>query len=158
MKQLHLQLGDTENRVVNLYPSVTDQTFLGFGGAITEAAAVTYAQMSEAQKTELLSAYFAPDRMNYQFVRIPIDSCDFSIGEYCGYTESGEPDFSRMEQAILPMLRDAERVAGRKIPVMLSPWSPPAFMKSNGSRQHGGKLLPEYYGAWADYLCRYVAF
>ena len=156
MKPLYLRPGETENRVVNLYPSVTDQTFSGFGGAITEAAAYTYAQMSDAQKTELLSAYFAPDRMNYQFVRIPVDSCDFSLGEYCGYTESGAPDFAHIEQWILPMLRDAERVAGRKIPVMLSPWSPPAFMKTNQSRQHGGKLKPEFYGAWADYLCRYA--
>lgn len=156
MQQLQFHAGETENKVVNLYPEITDQTFEGFGGAMTEAAASTYAQMNDAQKEELLTAYFAPDRMNYQFVRIHIDSCDFCIEPYCGYTESGAPDFTRMEQYILPMLRDTERIAGRKIPVMLSPWSPPAFMKTNGVRQQGGKLKPEYYGAYADYLCRYA--
>lgn len=156
MRALALHPGDTENRVINVYPEITDQTFEGFGGAITEAAASTYAQMSASQKRELLETYFHAEKMNYQFVRIHIDSCDFCIGPYEGYTSSGAPDFSRMERYILPMLRDAEAVAGRKIPVMLSPWSPPAFMKTNGVRQHGGKLKPEHAGAYADYLCRYI--
>ena len=156
MKALTFHPGETENKVINLYPEQKDQVFEGFGGAITEAAASTYLQMSDAQKNELLEAYFLPERMNYQFVRIHIDSCDFCIGQYCGYTETGAPDFSRMEQYILPMLRDAEVVAGRKIPVMLSPWSPPAFMKTNGKREGGGKLKPECYAAYADYLCRYA--
>lgn len=156
MKALTFHPGETENRVVNLYPEISDQTFEGFGGALTEAAASTYAQMSPGQKRELLTAYFAPDRMNYQFVRIHIDSCDFCIDQYDGYTASGAPDFTRMEQYILPMLRDAQELAGRRIPVMLSPWSPPAFMKTNRRREGGGKLEPAYYGAYADYLCRYA--
>ncbi len=156
MKTLHLTPGETENKVVNIYPECTDQTFTGFGGAITEATASVYAKMSAKQKKELLRAYFSAERMNYQFLRIHIDSCDFCIEQYDGYTESGAPDFTRMEKWILPMLRDAETAAGRKIPVMLSPWSPPAFMKTNGRREGGGKLKPEYNDAYADYLCRYI--
>ena len=156
MKQVLFHAGETENMVINLYPEITDQIFEGFGGAMTEAAASTYALMSDTQKRELLETYFLPGRMNYQFLRIHVDSCDFCIEPYCGYTESGPPDFARMEQYILPMLRDAEAVAGRKIPIMLSPWSPPAFMKTNGIRQQGGKLKPEYYAPYADYLCRYA--
>lgn len=156
MKKLVLCPGETEKNVINIYPELRDQRFLGFGGAITEAAASTYAQMDDTQKRILLEAYFLPERMNYQFVRIHIDSCDFCLGQYDGYTESGAPDFSRMERFILPMLRDAEAVAGRRIPVMLAPWSPPAFMKTNGRREQGGKLKPEYFAAYADYLCRYA--
>ena len=156
MKKLVLCPGETEKNVINIYPELRDQRFLGFGGAITEAAASTYAQMDDTQKRSLLEAYFLPERMNYQFVRIHIDSCDFCLGQYDGYTESGAPDFSRMERFILPMLRDAEAVAGRRIPVMLAPWSPPAFMKTNGRREQGGKLKPEYFAAYADYLCRYA--
>lgn len=156
MKHLQLSPGETETKVINLYPEITDQSFDGFGGAITEAAAFVYTLLTPAQKQELLAAYFSPDRMNYQFVRIPIDSCDFCIEPYTGYTETGAPDFTRMNRYILPMLRDAEAFAGRKLPVMLSPWSPPAFMKTNGLRQKGGKLKPEYCDAYADYLCRYA--
>ncbi len=150
--------GETENRVINLYPEVTRQTFDGFGGAITEAAGSVYAQMDRQQKQALMDAYFRPDRMNYRFIRIPIDSCDFSLGQY---EASSKPDFSdfsfsRVEQSILPMLDDAEKTAGRKLSLMLTPWSPPSYMKTSGRRDHGGKLLPEYADVWAEYICRYI--
>jgi len=38
----------------------------------------------------------------------------------------------------------------------ISPWSPPAFMKDNNDRLHGGKLLPEFYQPWANYFVKYI--
>jgi len=64
--------------------------------------------------------------------------------------------FARTEKYILPMLADAQAAAGRPLELMLSPWSPPAFMKTNGQRTGGGELKPEYREAWADYMCRYI--
>ncbi|MBQ6232227.1 MAG: glucosylceramidase [Clostridia bacterium] len=150
--------GVTENRVINLYPEITYQTFDGFGGAITEAAGSTYNQMNEAQKQALMYAYFGKERMNYQYIRLPIDSCDFSLSQY---EASSKPDFSdfsleRVKQNLWPMLDDAEKAAGRKLKLILTPWSPPAYMKTNGKRDHGGKLKPEYEALWAEYLCRYI--
>ncbi len=150
--------GDTENRVINLYPDVTYQTFDGFGGAITEAAGTTYNQMDDARKHMLMDAYFGEGRMNYQYIRLPIDSCDFSLSQY---EASSRPDFSdfsleRVQKHLWPMLDDAEKAAGRKLKLILSPWSPPAYMKTNGRRDHGGSLKPEYEGLWAEYLCRYL--
>ncbi|MBQ8161628.1 MAG: glucosylceramidase [Clostridia bacterium] len=150
--------GETENRVINLYPEITYQTFEGFGGAITDAAGYVYSQMNDAQKKALMDAYFSPDRMNYQFVRIPIDSCDFSLNQY---EASSKPDlsdfqFERVEKYILPMLDDAEKAAGRRLKLVLSPWSPPAWMKTNKDRAHGGRLKMECYSIWAEYLCRYI--
>ncbi len=29
-------------------------------------------------------------------------------------------------------------------------------MKTNGERKHGGSLKQEYYGAWAEYISRYI--
>ena len=150
----------TENEAVNLYPGWTDETFQGFGGAITQSAAYVYSLMDEEQKRKLLESYFTPERMNYTLVRIHLDSCDFCMEPYEAMSAPDETlgsfSFAATEQYILPMLRDAERAAGKKLPLMLSPWSPPAFMKTNGERQHGGKLKPECYGMWADYLCRYI--
>ena len=151
--------GETENRVINLYPESTGQVFDGFGGAITEAAGYVYAQLNAEQKKTVMETYFSPDRMNYQFVRIPIDSCDFSLSPYAASSLPDLSDFSleRAEKYIFPMLDDAERAAGRRIPILLSPWSPPAYMKTNGDRLHGGKLKDEYRHAWAEYLCRYIS-
>lgn len=150
--------GDTENRVLNLYPEITYQTFEDFGGAITEAAGTTYNQMNESQRQALMEAYFGKERMNYQFIRLPIDSCDFSLGQY---EASSQPDFSdfsmeRVKKDLWPMLDDAEKAAGKKLKLISSPWSPPAYMKANGRRDHGGKLKPEYEYLWAEYLCRYL--
>ena len=142
--------GETENKVVNLYPEITYQRFEGFGGAITEAAGSVYAQMDEQQKQRLMEAYFSPEGMNYTFVRIPIDSCDFSLSQYEG--------FERVEQYILPMLRDAEKAHRGRLRLMLAPWSPPARWKTNGRREGGGKLKPEHYGDWAEYLGEYLAW
>ena len=150
-----------ENQVVNLYPEMTFETLEGFGGAITDSAAYVYSLMNEAQKRELLDTYFSPERMNYGLVRIPMDSCDFSLELYEADSDPEDRalekfSMERTEKYILPMLSDAQRTAGRPLELMLSPWSPPAFMKTNGQRVGGGKLKPEYRSAWADYLCRYI--
>ncbi|MCD8161761.1 MAG: glucosylceramidase [Clostridiales bacterium] len=150
-----------EKQLINLYPDITFEAWEGFGCALTEASGSVYAQMSREQQRQMMRTYFSPDEMGYNRVRIHLDSCDFSTGLY---EADGDPedvtlarfDFSRTEQVILPMLREAERAAGRPLKLMLSPWSPPAYMKSNGQRCHGGHLLPEYYGRWAEYLCRYI--
>lgn len=152
---------EVENGVVNFCPDVTYETFEGFGGAITEAAAYVYSLLDEKQKQELLLAYFTPERMNYTMVRIHLDSCDFCLGEYEAMSAPRDYalnsfSFCRTEQYILPMLRDVERITGRKPELMLSPWSPPAFMKTNGKRQQGGGLKPACYEMWAAYLCRYI--
>lgn len=54
------------------------------------------------------------------------------------------------------MLEDAQKASGGNLKLMLTPWSPPAFMKTNGQRIYGGKLKPEYRGFWAEYICRYI--
>lgn len=45
---------------------------------------------------------------------------------------------------------------GDELVFYASPWSPPAFMKSNKNMLQGGKLLPEYYQAWADYYVKFI--
>jgi glucosylceramidase len=61
----------------------------------------------------------------------------------------------REEQYIIPLLKAAQEKNGEAFDLMLSPWSPPAFMKTNGEKTHGGKLKPEYRKFWAEYICRY---
>lgn len=151
----------TENKVINLYPELTYQTLEGFGGAITDSAGYVYSQMDEKSRVELLEAYFHPEGMNYQMVRVHLDSCDFSLGQYEAVSDPEDRELKsfsmeRTEKYILPMLRDAEKIFGKKLPLMLSPWSPPAFMKTNGLREQGGGLKPEYRELWAEYLCRYI--
>ncbi len=154
-------LEGVENQVVNLYPRITYQTFEGFGGAATDAAGSVYAQLNPEQKKQLVQTYFAPDQMGYTKVRVPMDSCDFSTGMYEALSDLQDRaldsfSFARTEQYILPLLEDAQAAAGKPLQLMLSPWSPPAFMKTNSQRTYGGKLKPEFADFWADYICRYI--
>ena len=150
-----------ENQLLNLYPQVKYQSFEGFGGALTESAGYIYSLMNETNQEEMLSQYFSKDKMKYRIVRIPIDSCDFSLGHYEAVSQAQDINFDtfqldRVEQYIFPLLEAAQKQYGDALEIMLSPWSPPAFMKSNGERNHGGKLKTEYYLAWAEYICRYI--
>lgn len=151
----------SENQVVNLYPDVKFETIEGFGGAITDAAAYVYSLMDEEQKKQLMTTYFSPERMKYGIVRIHMDSCDFSTEMYEAMSDANDIEmksfsFARTEKYILPMLEDAQRAAGKPLKLMLSPWSPPSFMKINGQRTYGGSLKPEYRAMWANYICRYI--
>lgn len=150
-----------ENKVINLYPSIKYQTWEGFGGAVTDAAGYVFSQMNDQQKEHMLSTYFDEQNMNYQIVRIPMDSCDFSTHIYSAVVDSRDSElqtfsFQDTERYIIPLLDAAEKQGGKKLKIMLSAWSPPAFMKTNDSRLNGGSLKPEYRKIWAEYLCKYI--
>ena len=149
-----------EIHVVNLYPDVIYQTIGTFGGAVTEAVGVTLRKMPAEQQKQIFDAYFGKNGIGYRAIRAPIDSCDFSLESYSAVEQPDDPEFSTFslkhdEENIIPYIQAAYRAAGGSLPVMLSPWSPPAFMKTNRSRC-GGKLKREFYSLWARYICRYI--
>ena len=155
------ECGKAECQVVNIYPELEYEQFEGFGGAVTEAAGYIYSQMNEKQRRELIHHYFSPEEMNYRLVRVHLDSCDFCLGQYEAMSDPSDTDlssfsFARTEQYIIPMLKAAREERKGDLHLMLSPWSPPRFMKSNGLREAGGRLKPEYRAFWAKYLCRYI--
>lgn len=151
----------TENEVLNIYPEIKYQAFEGFGGAITDAAGFVFSKMKETQQEEMLSTYFSPEQMGYNHVRIHMDSCDFSTHMYEADPEEEDTElqnfsFADTEKYIIPLLEAAQEAAGKKLKIMLSAWSPPAYMKTNHTRKHGGSLKPKYRKRWAEYLCRYI--
>ena len=152
---------EREDELINLYPQVKYQSLDGFGGAITDSAGYVFSLMNEDRKKEVLKQYFGKDNMKYNMVRIPIDSCDFSLGHYEADSDEADEDFSkfsfeRVEKYIIPLLDAAEKEYGDKLDIMLTPWSPPVYMKTNGDRNYGGKLKEEYRDRWAKYICRNI--
>ena len=152
---------ETENHIINVHPSVRYQALKGFGGTFTEAAGYCLEQAGDALADEILNAYFGPEGLRYTQGRVHLDSCDASLSNYAAM-ESPEDEqlesFSIMrdERYLIPWILKAQQAAGRPLALMVSPWSPPAFMKTNGEKNHGGKLKPEYYGLWARYICRFI--
>ncbi|SHM50974.1 glucosylceramidase [Anaerosporobacter mobilis DSM 15930] len=147
--------------VVNLYPDVMYQKIRGFGGAFTESAGYTLSKLSKEKQKEIAEAYFGESGIGYTIGRTHINSCDFSLGNYA-YVEDPEDKnletFTRERDQlyIVPFIRLAQQVTTQKIEFLASPWSPPAFMKTNGEMNHGGKLKEEYRKLWAEYICRYI--
>ena len=142
--------------------AVRFQEILGFGGAFTEAAARTLDKLPAGARQEIMQAYFSAEQGHgYTLCRTHINSCDFSTGHYA-YSEVADDvelkhfSIARDRQSLMPMISEAMRLAGGNLKLFASPWSPPAWMKSNGQMNGGGKLRPEYRAAWADYYVRYV--
>ena len=71
-------------------PARTYQTMLGIGGALTDAAAETFAKLPGDKQQEILEAYFDPRKgIGYTLARTNIHSCDFSSGSYT-YVSEGD--------------------------------------------------------------------
>ncbi len=137
------------------------QTFIGIGGALTDASAETFAKLPAAKQEEFLTAYLDKEKgIGYTFGRTNIHSCDFSSGSYT-YVDEGDKDLKTFDvkhdrQYRIPFIKKAIAGAGGKLTMFASPWSPPPFMKTNGTMLKGGKLKPEFAAAWAMYYTKFV--
>jgi glucosylceramidase len=142
-------------------PGKTFQTFLGIGGAITDASAEVFAKLSGDKQQEFLNAYFSKEKgIGYSLIRTNIHSCDFSSGSYT-YVNEGDAALKSFsvehdKKYRIPLIKRAMETAGGKINLFASPWSPPAFMKDNNTMLKGGKLLPAFYQSWANYYVKFI--
>jgi glucosylceramidase len=109
-----------------------------------------------------LRAYFdVEEGHGYTLCRTHINRCDFSLGNYAYSEVDGDVqlehfDIARDRQALIPLIQAAQEVAGGRVNLLASPWSPPAWMKTNGQMNYGGQLRPEYRDVWARYYVRYI--
>lgn len=142
-------------------PNKTFQSFLGIGGAITDASAEVFAKLPADKQRELLEAYYSKEKgIGYTLARTTIHSSDFSSGSYT-YIAEGDRDLKTFsvehdKQFRIPLIKRAMEAAGGNLTLYASPWSPPAFMKSNKDMLKGGKLLPEFYQPWANYFVKFI--
>ncbi len=150
------------NNEIFIDPDKSFQEIEGFGGAFTESAAVTFAEMPETLQKEVLSAYFDPEKGHgYTLCRTHLNSCDFSLGNYACADKPDDTDLTsftldRERKALLPLMQSAQKTAGGKIQMLISPWSPPAWMKTTGIMNQGGKLRPECAAIWAKHYLRFA--
>jgi len=142
-------------------PTRTFQTFIGIGGAFTDASAEVFAKLPENAQNEFLTAYYDRNKgIGYNFSRTTIASCDFSSDTYAYVAENDTTlnsfNVSHDEKFRIPFIKKAIAAAGGNLPMFVSPWSPPAWMKDNNDVLHGGKLLPKYAQAWANHYVKFI--
>jgi len=135
------------------------QTIEGFGGAMTESSAWVISQMPPDKQREIMNAYYGQEGHRYNYTRVHMNSCDFSLENY---TYCEENDFElktfsieREKKFTIPLLKAAGQLA-TDLRIYFSPWSPPAWMKTNNEMNHGGRLRPEFYSLWARYYCHFI--
>ena len=140
------------------------QEVFGFGGAVTESVVEVHAQLTPAAKQAFIDACCDPVRgLGYNVLRTTIHSSDFGSESYT-YVRDGDQALSSFSiardlKARIPLLRQMLASAaghGTQMRVFATPWSAPAWMKSNNSMLGGGTLLPAYRDTWSRYIVKFV--
>ena len=151
---------DSEIVSIELEPDSTFQTITGFGGSFTESSAYLLNRLSKPNRDKIMQAYFGEEGARYSLTRTHIASCDFSLNNYTYAPIAGDmnlENFSIDEDRddLIPMIKDAMEISSEGFNIIASPWTAPPWMKDNKAYV-GGKLLPEYYDAFALYFNKYL--
>src|SRR5260370_11432071 len=161
--------GNPSTITVNEYQEL--QQMDGFGAAVTDSSAwVIVNWMGSSQRNRLMQNLFDPNQgIGLSFVRIPMGASDFSVnGPYSyddlptGQTDPNLNNFSINHDLayIIPILQQAHSL-NPNLKFMANPWSPPAWMKTNGSMlgvYNGatGTLISSDYGPLAQYFVKFI--
>lgn len=146
-----------ENQIINIYPEITYQSIIGFGGAFTESTGFALKSLPKEKQVNLLNEYFSKSGLNYSIGRLPIGSSDFSLKSYSYSNKADLSDFSieKDKEYIISTVKSALKI-NPNLKFLSSIWSPPKFMKSNKMLVLGGKLLNEHKQTLANYYCKYI--
>jgi glucosylceramidase len=152
------------NPTVEVDSTQTFQTVDGFGYSLTGGSAYLINRLPAAQKTSLLQELFgnSDNSIGISYLRISIGASDlneevFSYDDMpSGQTDVNLVNFSLSKDTadVVPLLKEIILI-NPSIKIMGSPWSPPVWMKDNGS-SIGGSLLPQYYSVYAKYFVKYI--
>jgi glucosylceramidase len=138
----------------------------GFGASITDSSAAVLYRLDKATRDATMAALFDPRHGNgLSVLRQPMGGSDFVAQAAYTYDDlpPGETDYEMRrfsiahdEAQILPLLRQALAL-NPELRIIASPWSPPAWMKTNQSLV-GGALIddPQIYRAYARYFVEFL--
>ncbi|NCI45641.1 glycoside hydrolase family 30 protein [Sediminibacterium soli] len=153
-----------DTATITIDPAKKFQSVQGFGFALTGGSAMHMMKMSPTARAALIRELFATDgsHIGTSYLRVSIGASD--LNEYvfsyddlpAGQTDTGlvHFDLGPDKRDVIPVLQEIRKVNPR-IRIMGSPWSPPAWMKTNDDTK-GGSLKPQYYGVYARYFVKYI--
>ncbi|MGB9436270.1 MAG: hypothetical protein WBQ89_28730, partial [Candidatus Acidiferrum sp.] len=140
------------------------QSIDGFGFALTGGSAQLLMRMGAVQRAALLEELFTTGGtgIGVSYLRVSIGSSDMNERVYSyddlppGETdiEMAKFDLGPDRADVIPALKEILAIEPG-IKILGSPWSAPAWMKTNDDVK-GGELKPEYYGAFAKYFVKYI--
>ncbi|MBR2429718.1 MAG: glucosylceramidase [Alistipes sp.] len=141
------------------------QAMEGFGPAITGSAAYNLSKMKPADREKILKAAFDPkEGLGYNYIRVSIGCSDFSLSEFTWCDQEGLEFFGVHEEDetyLFPILREILAI-NPDVKIIAAPWTAPLWMKIDRYNNNpynkwaGGKLNPDYYDEYAQYLVMWV--
>ncbi|MCD0463850.1 glycoside hydrolase family 30 beta sandwich domain-containing protein [Flavobacterium sp. ENC] len=152
------------NQTIEVNPAQKFQTIEGFGFSLTGGSAQAILKLDKAKREALLQELFSgkKEAIGLSYLRISIGASDLNekVFSYDDMPE-GQTDLKLEHfnlgpdlQDVVPLLKEILAI-NPKIKIMGSPWSPPVWMKDNGSSK-GGSLQPQYYQVYAEYFVKYI--
>jgi glucosylceramidase len=136
----------------------------GFGFALTGGSAEHLVKMNSEARAKIIKELFAPDGNNVgvSYLRVSIGASDlnsfvFSYDDLAqGETDYELKNFSlgQDKKDVIPVLKEILEICPG-IKILGSPWSAPAWMKTNHNVR-GGALKEECYPVYASYLVKYI--
>jgi glucosylceramidase len=159
-----LPAGKSAGPVIVLDPSKTYQEVLGVGAALTEAACYMFNQLTPDAREQIFHELYHPSEMGFGVCRTCIGSSDYATVAYSYDDGDPDPELQRFSidydrAYVLPMLRLARKM-NPELFLFAAPWSPPGWMKANGSMLGGSmrkRSLPMYANYFVKYLKAYAA-
>lgn len=167
-----LEFGSAATRhepLISVDAGIRYQSVRGFGAAMTDSSAwLIERRLSASTRQNLMKALFGGQGIGLNFLKVPMGASDFTRnGRPYSYDDlpAGRTDptlahfsIAHDEAYILPALRDV-RALDPATEFLATPWSPPAWMKSNhslGNANDQGVLLQRYYATWAAYFIKMI--
>jgi glucosylceramidase len=152
------------NPTIEIDASKKFQTIDGFGFSLTGGSAEAINKLEKSKKAALLQELFGSkdNSVGISYLRISIGASDLNAEVFsyddmpAGKTDLKLEHFNLGPDAtgLVPLLREIIAI-NPSIKIMGSPWSPPVWMKDNGSTK-GGSLQPQYYEVYANYFVKYI--
>lgn len=136
----------------------------GYGAALTGSSAwLINRKLTTAARVSLLEELFNPETgIGISYLRLTMGASDFSLSDFTyNDLQPGQTDFQLSQFSlaqdfddVIPVIKQIIQISP-EIKILGSPWSPPAWMKTNNSLV-GGKLKTNCYDVYADYFIRYI--
>ena len=143
----------SDSAAVYIDPSRRYQSVLGVGSSLEESTIHNLSKMTPAKRKEVLKKLVDPkDGIGMDVMRITIGTSDFTAQEFYTYDDmpEGQTDpklrhFSIQKDIdlhITATIKEALEI-NPELKIIASPWSPPAWMKTNENLKRG-KLKDKY--------------
>ncbi len=137
---------------IKIRPEQSFQSIDGFGFTLTGGSAQLIQQLEPSKRAAILQELFGPNGISV--LRIGVGATDLDATVFSYEEKPRKFSLEPSKADLIPVLQQIIAL-NPAIKIMATPWSPPVWMKDNANSK-GGSLLEKQYGAYANYLAKYI--